>query len=84
MLLCIDNADLTPPQPSPEEVATPVADGLTYIWDMFNLDILQKIIQADKQPRAQQNDDAEENDATDNKTQDDDEEIVTLEDIMNH
>ena len=87
MLLCTDNADLdgtTPPQPPPEEVATPVTDGLTYIWDMFNLDVLKKIIQADRQPRAQQNDNTEENDTIDNETQDDNEEIFTLEGIMNH
>ena len=46
MLLSIDNADLDgmtvplPPQPPPEEVATPVANGLTYIWDMLDLDVL--------------------------------------------
>ena len=63
MLLSIDNADLDgmivpldgmtvplPPQLQPEEVATPVDHGLTYIWDMFDLDVLQKIIQADRQP----------------------------------
>ena len=51
---------------------------------MFDLDVLQKIIQADRQPRAQQNDNAKENDMIDDETQDDDEEIFTLEDIMNH
>ena len=46
MLLSIDNADLDgmtvplPPQPPPEEDATGVANGSTYIWDMFNLDVL--------------------------------------------
>ena len=46
MLLSIDNADLDgmmvplPPQLPPEEVATPVDHGLTYIWDMFDLDVL--------------------------------------------
>ena len=34
--------------------------------------------------KSQQNDNAEENDAIDNETQDDNEEIFTLEDIMNH
>ena len=29
-----------PPQPPPEDVATPVNHGSTYIWDMFNLDVL--------------------------------------------
>ena len=29
-----------PPQPPSEEVATPVDHGLTYIWDMFDLDVL--------------------------------------------
>ena len=29
-----------PPCPQPVEVATPVNHGLTYIWDMFDLDIL--------------------------------------------
>ena len=58
MLLSTDNADLDgmtvplPPQPQPEEVATPVTNGSTYIQDMFNLGVLQKIIQADRQPRA--------------------------------
>ena len=41
------------------------------------------IIQADRQPRAQQNDNAEQNHRIDNGTQDDEEEIFTLEDIMN-
>ena len=46
MLLSTDSADLDgmtvplPPQPPPEEVATPVANGLTYIWDMFDLGVL--------------------------------------------
>ena len=90
MFLSINNVDLDgmtvplPPQPPAEEVARPVDHGLTYIWDMFNLDVLCKIIQADRQPRAQQNDNAQENDTIDNGTQDDDEEIFTLEDIMNH
>ena len=44
---------------------------------------LQKIIQADRQPKAQQNDNAKENDMIDNETKDDDKEIFTLEDIMN-
>ena len=50
MLLFTDNVDLDrmpvplPPQPPPEEAATPVANGSTYIWDMFNLGVLQKII----------------------------------------
>ena len=88
MLLSIDDLDgMTvplPPQPPPEEVATPVDHGLTYIQDMFNLDVLQKIIQTDRQPRAQQNENAKENDTINDETQDDDEEIFTLEDIMNH
>ena len=56
LLLSIDYAGLDgmtvplPPQLQPEEVATPVGHGLTYIWDMFDLDVLQKIIQADRQP----------------------------------
>ena len=50
----------------------------------FGLDILQKVIQADRQPRAQQNENTEENDAIDNETQDDDKEIFTLEGIVNH
>ena len=29
-----------PPQPQPMEVATPVNHGLTYIWDIFDLDVL--------------------------------------------
>ena len=29
-----------PPQPQPVKVATPVNHGLTYIWDMFSLDVL--------------------------------------------
>ena len=58
MLLSTDYVDLDgmtvplPPQPPPEEVVTPVANGSTYIWDMFNLGGLQKIIEADRQPRA--------------------------------
>ena len=46
MVLSTDNADLDgttvplPPQSPPEEVATPVENALTYIWDMFNLDVL--------------------------------------------
>ena len=93
MLLSNDNVDLDgmtvslppiPPLPPPEEVATPVANGFTYIQDMFNLQLLQKIIQADWQPKAQQNDNAEEDDAIAHVTQDDDKEIFTLEDIMNH
>ena len=50
MFLFIENADLDgmtvplPPQPPPEEVATPVDHGLTYTWDMFDLDELQEII----------------------------------------
>ena len=46
ILLSTDNADLDgmtvhlPLQPPPEEVATPVANGLTYIWDMFDLGVL--------------------------------------------
>ena len=46
MVLFTDNADLDgmtvplPPQPPPEEVATPVANSLTYIWDMFDLGVL--------------------------------------------
>ena len=89
MLLSTDNADLDgmtislPPQPPPEEVATPVANGSTYIQDMFDLELLQKIIQADRQPIAQQNDNAKENDMIDNETKDDDKKIFTLEDIMN-
>ena len=49
MFLSIDNLDLDgmtvplPPQPPPEEVATPVDHGSTYIQDMFDLDVLQKI-----------------------------------------
>ena len=48
MFLC-DDAQLDgvpippplPPQPQhPVEVATPVNHGSTYIWDMFNLDVL--------------------------------------------
>ena len=73
-----------PPQPPPEEVATPVDHHSTYIQDMFDLDVLQKIILADRQPTAQQNDNAKQNHVIDNGTQDDDEEIFTLEDIMNH
>ena len=90
MLLSTDNVDLDgmtvslPPQPPPEEVATPVANGLTYIWDMFNLELLPQIIQVDRQPRAQQNNNAKENDTIDDETQDDNEEIFTLEDTMNH
>ena len=58
LFLSIDNADLAgmtvplPSQPPPEEVATSVNHGLTYIQDMFNLDVLWKTIQADRQPRA--------------------------------
>ena len=58
MFASTDNVDLDgmtvpmPPLPPPEEVATPVADGSTYIWDMFDLELLQKIIQADRQPKA--------------------------------
>ena len=90
MFLSIDNLDLDgmtvplPPQPPPEEVATLVDHGSTYIQDMFDLDVLQKIFQADIQPRAKQKDNAEENDVIDNGTQDDKEELFTLEDIMNH
>ena len=73
-----------PPQPQPVEVATQVNHGLTYIQDMFDLDVLSKIIQAERQPRAQQNDNAEQNHGTDDGTQDDKEEIIRLEDIMNH
>ena len=46
MILSTDNADLDgmtvplPPQPPPEEVATPVANHSTYIWDMFDLGVL--------------------------------------------
>ena len=46
MLLSTDNADLDgmtislPPQPPPEEVATPVANGSTYIQDMLDLELL--------------------------------------------
>ena len=46
MLLSIDNVHLDgmtvplPPQPPPEEVATPVANGSAYIRDMYNLDVL--------------------------------------------
>ena len=29
-----------PPQPQPVEVVTLVNHGLTYIWDMFSLDVL--------------------------------------------
>ena len=71
-----------PPQPQAVEVATPVNHGPTYIWDMFNLNVLQKIIQEERQPR--QNDYAEQNHGTDDGTQDDDEEIFMSEDIMNH
>ena len=51
---------------------------------MFNVDVLQKIIQAERQPRAQQKNNVEQNHGTVNGTQDDEEEIFTLEDIMNH
>ena len=77
MLLSIDNADIDgmtvylPPQPPPEEVTMPVDHGSTYIWDMFDLDVLSKIIQADRQPKAKQNDNAEQNDMIDEGTQDD-------------
>ena len=90
MVLSTDNADLDgmtvplPPQPPPEEVTTPVANGSTYIQDMFDLDVVQKIIQAERQPRAQQNDNAKENDTIDDETQDDNDELFTLEDIMNN
>ena len=40
-----------PPQPLHEESATPVDNGSTYIYDMFELDVVEKIIQADRQPR---------------------------------
>ena len=46
LLPSTDNADLDgmtvslPPLPPPEEVVTPVANGSTYIWDMFNLELL--------------------------------------------
>ena len=46
IVLSTDNVDLDgitvplPPQPPPQEVATPVANGLSYIWDMFDLDVL--------------------------------------------
>ena len=72
------------PRPPPEEVATPVAYDLTYIQDMVNHELLQKIIQADKKPKAKQNDNAKENDMIDDETQDDNKEIFTLEDITNH
>ena len=87
MLVSTDNVDLDgmtvpmPPLPPPDEVATPVANDSTYIQDMFDLELL---IQGDKQPKAQQNDNTKENDAIDNETQDNDVEIFTLEDIMNH
>ena len=42
------------------------------------------MIQADRQPRAKQNDNAEESDAIDDGTQDDEEEFFKLEDIWNH
>ena len=48
MFLSIDNVHLDgmtvplPPQPQPEEVATPVDQDSTYIQDMFNLDVLQR------------------------------------------
>ena len=46
IFLSIDNMHLDgmtvplPPLPPPEEVATPVDQGLTYIQDMFDLDVL--------------------------------------------
>ena len=61
MFVSIDNADLDgmivpmpppTPLPPPEEVATPVANDSTYIWDMFTLELLQKMIQSDKKPKA--------------------------------
>ena len=61
MFVSIDNVNLdgmtVPMAPltllrPPEEVATPVANDSTYIQDMFNLELLQKIIQADKKPKA--------------------------------
>ena len=73
-----------PPQPQPMEGTKQVNHGLTYIWNMLNLDVLQKIIQAERQPRAQQNNNGEQNHRTDDGTQDDKEEIFTLEDILNH
>ena len=51
MYVSIHNADLdgmTVPMPPltlllpPEEVATQVANDSTYIWDMFNLELLQR------------------------------------------
>ena len=37
----LDGVSVPPlPQPQPVEVATPVNHGLTYIWDMFDLDVL--------------------------------------------
>ena len=90
MFVSTDDVDLDgmtvpmPPLTPPEEVATPVANDSTYIQDMFDLQLLQKIIQVDKQQKAQQKDNAKENDMIDNETQDDNNEIFTLEDIMNH
>ena len=46
MLLSTDNVDLDgrtvplPPQPPPEQVASPATNGSTYIEDMFNLGVL--------------------------------------------
>ena len=75
--------------PQPVAVVTPVNNGLTYILDMFDLDLWCPIKdnsgrKASKSPTSQQNDNAKQNHGTDNGTQGEKSLHWKLEDMMNH